>query len=70
MHTDRRERIIVLLPLSFSEYGFKGTTMDSIAKIAKVGKGTVYTHFDHKEQLFDEIIDRTLIHMMTAADDA
>lgn len=67
MHTDRRERIIEAATVSFSEYGFKGTTMDSIAKIAKVGKGTVYTYFDNKEQLFDEILDKTLKQMTIAA---
>src|SRR5699024_12275129 len=30
--------------------------MDQVAKLANVGKGTIYTFFSNKEQLFNEII--------------
>ena len=70
MSTDKKERIIEAATTSFGEYGFRGTTMDQVAKIAKVGKGTVYKHFDTKEQLFDEIVDLALEHMIVAANNA
>ena len=49
MSADKRERIIEAATQSFSEYGFKGTTMDRVARIAKVGKGTVYVFFKNKD---------------------
>lgn len=69
MSNDKKERIIEAATASFTQYGFKGTTMDQIAKIAKVGKGTVYMYFDNKEQLFDEIIGQTLQQMVVAANE-
>ncbi|KGR85088.1 AcrR family transcriptional regulator [Lysinibacillus composti] len=70
MIEEKKERIIEAATTSFSQFGFKGTTMDSVAKIAKVGKGTVYTYFDNKEDLFDEIVDSTIKQMMNVANKA
>ncbi|KAA9015518.1 TetR/AcrR family transcriptional regulator [Niallia endozanthoxylica] len=70
MITDKKERIIEAATASFSQFGFKGTTMDSVAKIAKVGKGTVYSYFENKEELFNEIVDRAIKQMMSAGNQA
>lgn len=40
---------------SFSKTGFAVTTMDDIAKTANVSKGTLYLHFQSKEDLFESI---------------
>lgn len=50
---------------SFSLFGYKATTMEQVAKIANVGKGTIYTFFDTKEQLFDEILHGVISEMKT-----
>lgn len=42
--------------------------MDQVAKMANVGKGTIYTFFKNKEELFDEIITSLLIEMREEAD--
>ena len=55
---DRKKLIIEAAAKSFSLYGYKATTMDQVAKLANVGKGTIYTFFKTKEELFDEIIIR------------
>ncbi|MFD2875388.1 TetR/AcrR family transcriptional regulator [Paenibacillus rhizoplanae] len=47
----------------FSLFGYKATTMDQVAKIANVGKGTIYTFFTNKEQLFDEILRDVILEM-------
>jgi AcrR family transcriptional regulator len=70
MSDTRKERIIEAATASFSNYGFKGTTIESVAKIAKVGKGTVYTYFEGKEELFDEIVNKTIKQMMTVANES
>lgn len=53
---DRRSQIIDAAAKSFALFGYKATTMDQVAKIANVGKGTIYTFFANKEELFDEIL--------------
>lgn len=63
MSIDRKQQVIDAASKSFSLFGYKATTMDQVAKIAKVGKGTIYTFFSHKEELFNEIM-KNLIHEM------
>ncbi|SDC67203.1 transcriptional regulator, TetR family [Paenibacillus sp. UNCCL117] len=55
---------------TFSLYGFKGTTMGHIAKLAGVGKGTLYLYFTSKEELLHEIIRSLTDEMKHAADEA
>ena len=64
---DRRQEIILAATKSFSLFGFKATTMDQIAKIANVGKGTIYTFFENKDILFQEIVLRMINEMKTEA---
>jgi len=42
----------------FARFGLKKTTVDEIAKLAHIGKGTIYHYFKTKEQIFAEIIDK------------
>ncbi|MEH7109635.1 TetR/AcrR family transcriptional regulator, partial [Bacillus sp. JJ1764] len=43
MAPDRRRMIVEAATKSFSLFGYKATTMDQFAKLANVGKGTIYT---------------------------
>lgn len=52
---DRRQKIIDAAAHSFSIFGYKATTMDQVARMATVGKGTIYTFFKSKEELLNEI---------------
>lgn len=45
---------------AFLEAGYVGTSIDQIAARAGVSKPTVYRHFTDKEQLFSEIVLRTI----------
>jgi len=65
---DRRRGILEAATKSFSLFGYKATTMDQVAKIANVGKGTIYTFFSNKEELFHEIVF-TMIKEMKAEKD-
>ncbi|GGD76291.1 TetR/AcrR family transcriptional regulator [Paenibacillus nasutitermitis] len=62
---DRRLQVVEAAARSFAMFGYKATTMDLVSKIASVGKGTIYTFFATKEELFDEIIGQ-LTHELRA----
>jgi AcrR family transcriptional regulator len=68
--TDRRQLIVDAATKSFSLFGYKATTMDQVAKLANVGKGTIYTFFKNKEELFDDIINSLLKDMKDVAEKA
>lgn len=42
----------------FSQLGFRKTSIDDIARTARIGKGSVYLHFPSKEAIFAEIIQQ------------
>ena len=44
----------------FENFGYKATTVDQIAKVAKIGKGTFYNFYKTKEDVFQTIINRQL----------
>ena len=45
---------------SFSQNGYEGSSLDSIASAAGFSKGAVYTHFTSKTRIFLAALDRTL----------
>lgn len=55
---DRREAILAIACRAFVENGYAATTMSAIA--AKVGgsKGTLWSYFSSKEELFTEVIEQ------------
>ncbi|MFS0575985.1 TetR/AcrR family transcriptional regulator [Sporosarcina sp. 179-K 3D1 HS] len=65
---DRRQEIMDAAAKSFSLFGYKATTMDQVAKIANVGKGTIYTFFANKEELFNAIVMKMMNEMRKEAD--
>jgi len=65
---DRRKQILQAAAQSFALFGYKATTMDQVAKIANVGKGTIYTFFTNKEELFDEILYSVILEMKGLAE--
>jgi TetR/AcrR family transcriptional repressor of mexJK operon len=48
----KRQAILAAAVRGFLEDGYSGTSLDSVAAEAGVGKQTVYSHFGNKEQLF------------------
>lgn len=68
MAIDRRKLIVDAATQSFALYGYKATTMDQVAKLANVGKGTIYTFFATKEELFDQIMSGLILEMKEVAD--
>ncbi len=58
MSIDRKTLILTAATQSFVQFGYKATTMDQVSRIANVGKGTIYTFFKTKEDLFEEILNK------------
>lgn len=68
MAADRKKWILEAASKSFALFGYKATTMEQVAKIAGVGKGTIYTFFSTKEELFDAIMMDVIQEMKRIAD--
>jgi TetR/AcrR family fatty acid metabolism transcriptional regulator len=51
---DKRRQIMQAAEKLFSSRRFHEVTLDEVAQVAKVGKGTIYLHFQDKDDLFFE----------------
>lgn len=63
-----RDRILEASLEVFSEKGFHLATVDDIADLAGVGKGTLYRYFKNKEALFNEVVNVRLQQLETKAE--
>ncbi|MBJ9984915.1 TetR/AcrR family transcriptional regulator [Acinetobacter sp. S40] len=54
---ETRKRIVDSALQDFIEVGFARAKISEIAKRAELGKGTIYSYFETKEQLFEGVID-------------
>ncbi len=54
----------------FVRYGLRRTSMDDVAKAAKVAKGTVYLAFASKEALFRAVCERLCTDLLEQIDQA
>lgn len=52
----------------FGEHGLAGARLDDIAQRAGVAKGTIYLYFPNKEELFREVIRRTIVARLDLAE--
>jgi AcrR family transcriptional regulator len=66
MGSEHRDAILAAATDTFARFGFRKTSIDDIARRARIGKGTVYLHFESKEELFAAVIRR--IWMKALAD--
>jgi TetR/AcrR family transcriptional regulator, mexJK operon transcriptional repressor len=55
---ERREAILGIAQQSFLEQGYDRTTMSAIAEAMGGSKGTLWSYFESKEELFAAVIDR------------
>lgn len=56
--SEKRENILRAALRLFDAYGFHGTSMSAVAESADVGTGTIYRHFDGKEDLVNQLYER------------
>lgn len=57
---DAREKIIETAMRLFSTQGYANTSLSQVAKEAEVSKALIFWHFDNKEKLFRNAVQRTL----------
>jgi AcrR family transcriptional regulator len=69
VRVDRKQQIVEAASQSFSMFGYKATSMEQIAKLANVGKGTIYTFFKNKEELLDFIMKDLIMEMKVSAEE-
>lgn len=53
----RRDALLSIAAAQFAQRGFKNTTVRDIADAAGILSGSLYHHFESKEQMADEILD-------------
>lgn len=76
---EQRKREIALVALDlFAEKGLDATSISEVAKLAGIGKGTVYEYFSSKEELIltaflawiDEMMGSEMAEMLVSIEDA
>lgn len=58
MSCEIKEQIIETALELFSQNGFLGTSMSDIASQLKITKGALYKHYESKQQILEQIIER------------
>lgn len=54
----KRDTILEAAEKIFARFGIKKTTMEEIAKAARIGKSTLYYYFRSKEEVYAEVIEK------------
>src|SRR6266700_6032000 len=60
---ERAQRILDAAATLLLRWGFQKTTIDDIARLAGVAKGTIYLHWKTREELFVALIKREKLGM-------
>ncbi len=69
----KKEKVKSILDTSkklFARYGLRKTNIDEIARMARVAKGTIYSYFGGKDQVYLEVLRREaddIIKMVSSA---
>ncbi len=59
MKDNPKKQIITLVAQNiFSKHGLLKTTVDEIAKAARMGKASLYHYFQSKEEIFKEVVEK------------
>ena len=66
----RRAQLIEVGRSAFARNGYEATSVEAIAKRAKVSKPIVYEHFGGKEGLYAVIVDREVEHVVAVISEA
>jgi len=56
MRSQKIEMILSVARTMFGKYGLKKTSLDEIARLARVAKGTIYNYFGSKDRVYLEVL--------------
>jgi TetR/AcrR family transcriptional regulator, fatty acid metabolism regulator protein len=62
---EKEGKILKAATALFSKYGPKKTTIDDIAKEARIAKGTVYIYFKSKEEIFLAVVNQEIDYLLS-----
>lgn len=62
--SERRAQLIGVARKVFAKHGYEGTSVEEIAKRAKVSKPIVYEHFGGKEGIYAVVVDREMEYVV------
>ena len=62
--SERRAQLIDVGRTVFAKHGYEGTSVEQIAKRAKVSKPIIYEHFGGKEGLYAVVVDREMDYVV------
>jgi AcrR family transcriptional regulator len=58
MKQEKAESILDTAKKMFGRYGLQKTTLDEIARVARVAKATIYNYFGSKDRVYLEVLRR------------
>lgn len=64
--TATRERILLEASRLFRHHGYAATTLREVADAAGIKAGSIYYHFESKEQILGEVLDKGILAVATA----
>ena len=70
VHPDRRTRVLQAALLTFARFGYRGTSMEQVARDAGISRPGLYFLFSSKPALFREAVERSLGEDLGAAERA
>jgi AcrR family transcriptional regulator len=62
-----RERLLDAAEAQFRRFGYRRTTVDDITGRAGTGKGSLYLHFDSKQNVYMAVVEASLERFVAAA---
>jgi len=64
--TAARERILLEASRLFRHHGYAATTLREVADAAGIKAGSIYYHFESKEQILGEVLDKGILAVAAA----
>ena len=61
---NKKEEILKIASKEFAKYGYKGVSLERIAKKVGISKAAIYYHFENKAALFEEVVMPKLQKLM------
>ena len=58
----KKDEILDVAAGLFLKFGYKGTSVNEMARCSGISKETIYRHFKSKRKLFSEVVDKELQH--------